>query len=160
MAPSAIFYLFSFRSSVLTKIEGYFNFYTCEMMIFCEQNLICATLKLRPNSLPRPQGLQFICLERKTLLDGVAKWIVSVYLTSILHSTPLSSLSGFSGFELALSDLNPPKNPFQTSNKASPALSTFWAAAYKGTMSYKIQGTLVVLMVHASINLSILRPPH
>ena len=82
MAPSAIFYLFSFRSSVLTKIEGYFNFYTCEMMIFCEQNLICATLKLRPNSLPWPWGLQFICLERKTLLDGVAKWIVSVYLTS------------------------------------------------------------------------------
>ena len=85
MAPSAIFYLFSFRSSVLTKIEGYFDFYTCEMMIFCEQNLICATLKLRPNSLPRPRGLQFICLERKTLLDGVAKWIVSVYLTSSEH---------------------------------------------------------------------------
>ena len=86
MAPSAIFYLFSFRSSVLTKIEGYFNFYTCEMMIFCEQNLICATLKLRPNSLPRPRGLQFICLERKTLLDGEAKWIVSVYLTSNTYS--------------------------------------------------------------------------
>ena len=58
-------------------------------MIFCEQNLICATLKLRPNSPPRSRGLQFICLERKTLLDGVAKWIVTVYLTSIKQVTAI-----------------------------------------------------------------------
>ena len=85
MAPSAIFYLFSFRSSVFTKVEGYFSSYTCEMMIFCKQNLICATLKLRPNSLPQPQGLQFTCLERKTLLGGAADWIVFEYLTSNNH---------------------------------------------------------------------------
>ena len=35
--------------------------YTCDMMIFCEENLTCATLKLRPNSLPGPWGRQFIC---------------------------------------------------------------------------------------------------
>ena len=85
MVPSAIFYLFSFRSSVFTKVEGYFSSYTCEMMIFCKQNLICATLKLRPNSLPQPRGLQFICLERKTLLSGAANWIVLEYLTSNNH---------------------------------------------------------------------------
>ena len=102
MAPSAIFYLFSFRSSVLTKIEGYFNFYTCEMMIFCEQNLICATLKLRPNSLSRPRGHQFICLERKTLLDGVAKWIVLVYLTSSVQYMCQGAKTGETGFPPAL----------------------------------------------------------
>ena len=64
MAPSAIFYLFSSRSSLLTKIEGYFSFYACEMMIFYEQILRCATLKLRPNSLPPPRGRKFIYLER------------------------------------------------------------------------------------------------
>ena len=64
MAPIVIFYLFSFRSSVHTKIEGYFSFYACEMIIFYEQNLRCATLKLRPNSLPRPRGRKFRYLER------------------------------------------------------------------------------------------------
>ena len=79
MAPIVIFYLFSFRSSVHTKIEGYFSFYACEMIIFYEQNLRCATLKLRPNSLPRPRGRKFIYLERtrpdtrpKPVADGWA----------------------------------------------------------------------------------------
>ena len=83
MAPSVIFYLFSFRSSVFTKVEGYFSSYTCEIMIFV--NLICATLKLRPNSLPQPRRLQFLCLERKTILGGAANWIVLEYLTSNNH---------------------------------------------------------------------------
>ena len=100
MAPSAIFYLYSFRSSKLPKLRVPLIPCNIDTMVFDHQNEECASGKLRRWSHSRPWGLQSIYIERKTLLAGVPKWIIteipisSVRVLNVLCAVKKDQING------------------------------------------------------------------